>query len=73
MGAGDTGGVRPGGEKTGDAFTRRERGSEEMWIKEQERAKLRELQDKLHQQRKHIDELSKNIDEIFKNSGGEHN
>jgi triosephosphate isomerase len=31
---------------TSDAFTRRERGSEEMWIKEQERAKYVEYASK---------------------------
>ena len=73
MSAGDTGSgfSRPGGERSGDAYTKRERAQEEMWIREEERQKLVQLKEKLAAQRKHIDELSKHIDELTREQGGE--
>ncbi|KAJ9646450.1 ATPase inhibitor [Coniosporium tulheliwenetii] len=56
-----------------DAFTRRERSAEEMYIRQEERNKLLQLKEKLKAQRKHIDELDKHIDDLTKNQGGEHN
>ncbi|EON67190.1 hypothetical protein W97_06443 [Coniosporium apollinis CBS 100218] len=73
MAAGDTGAARSGGERAADAFTRRERSAEEMYIRQEERNKLLQLKEKLKQQRKHIDELDKHIDDLTKNQGGEHN
>jgi len=73
MGAGDTGGIRSGGERAGDAYTRREQGNEAQYIREEERRKLLELKQKLAAQRKHVDELAKTIDEMTKEHGGEHN
>jgi len=75
MAAGDTGSgaSRSGGEAAGDAFTKREKASEELWIRKEEKAKLLQLKEKLEKQKEHIEELSKNIDEMVKNSGGEQN
>ncbi|CAI6339712.1 unnamed protein product [Periconia digitata] len=39
MAAGDTGAVRPGGVRSGDAFTKREQASEELYIREEEKIK----------------------------------
>ncbi|KAJ4292512.1 ATPase inhibitor [Kalmusia sp. IMI 367209] len=73
MSAGDTGsGVsRPTGTRGGDAFTKREAAAEEMYIKQEERAKLLAIKAKLQQQQKHIEELTKHIDEVTKQEGGQ--
>jgi len=71
--AGEVGGTRPGGERDADAFSKRSKAGEDFWIKEEEKAKLLALKDKLAEQKKHIDDLSKNIEEMIKNSGGEQN
>ncbi|KAF2246741.1 hypothetical protein BU26DRAFT_460713 [Trematosphaeria pertusa] len=73
MSAGDTGsGVsRAEGMRAGDAWTKRETAAEEMYIKQEERAKLLAIKAKLQQQQKHIDELTKHIDEVTKESGGQ--
>ncbi|KAF2273419.1 uncharacterized protein EI97DRAFT_436074 [Westerdykella ornata] len=74
MGGGDTGSgfSRAGGERAGDAFTKREHAAEEMYIKQEERMKLLAIKEKLQQQRKHIEELEKHIDEVTaERSGGE--
>jgi len=75
MSAGDTGSgaSRAGGERSGDAFTRRETAAEELYIREQEKLKLHELKAKLGQQRKHLDELENYINDLTKNQGGEQN
>ncbi|KAF2017582.1 hypothetical protein BU24DRAFT_420616 [Aaosphaeria arxii CBS 175.79] len=76
MTGGDTGSgaSRAGGIRSGDAFTKREAANEEMYIRQEERAKLLAIKEKLKQQRQHIDELEKHIDDVTKErSGGEHN
>ncbi|ORY14180.1 mitochondrial ATPase inhibitor, IATP-domain-containing protein [Clohesyomyces aquaticus] len=62
---------RPGGVRSGDAFTKRETASEEMYIREEEKAKLNAIKEKLKQQKKHIEELEKHIDDVVKGAGGE--
>jgi len=73
MAEGDTGSgsSRIGGSKAGDAFTRREKASEEKWIKDEEKRKLLELKDKLAEQKQHIEKIQNDIDEMMKSSGGE--
>jgi hypothetical protein len=44
-----------------DAFTRREAASEELWIRNEEKAKLMQLKEKLQKQKEHIDKLSKDM------------
>jgi len=68
-----SGASRSGGERAGDAFTKREAASEEFYIKEEEKRKLGELKEKLAGQRKHLDELERNIDDMMKSGGGEKN
>jgi len=75
--AGETGSgaSRTGGERAGDAFTKREKAQEELWIKEEETKKLLELRAKLKAQAKHIDELDKSIGELInqgQHSGEKH-
>ncbi|KAF2006611.1 hypothetical protein P154DRAFT_422010 [Amniculicola lignicola CBS 123094] len=71
--AGETGSgsSRAGGEKAGDAFTRRETAAEELYIRAEERQKLLAIKEKLKQQKQHIDELEKHIDEVTKEGGGQ--
>ncbi|KAF2742883.1 hypothetical protein M011DRAFT_452478 [Sporormia fimetaria CBS 119925] len=65
---------RPGGQRSGDAFTKREQAAEELYIRQEEKAKLLAIKEKLQQQRKHIDELEKHIDDVTKErSGGDQN
>ncbi|KAK5013931.1 ATPase inhibitor [Cryomyces antarcticus] len=71
--AGETGAPRSGGAAQADAFTKREKGAEDLFIRQEERTKLLALREKLKQQRKHLDELDKHIDDLTKEQGGEHN
>jgi len=73
MAGGDTGSgsSRPGGSKSGDAWTKREHAAEELYIKREETDKLRALKQKLNEQRKHIDDLEKHIDDVVKGEGGQ--
>ncbi|KAF2668489.1 hypothetical protein BT63DRAFT_479897 [Microthyrium microscopicum] len=73
MAAGDTGAGagRPTGAAGGDAFTKREKGQEDMWVKNEERQKLMALKEKLGAQKKHITELEKEIDNMV-NKGDHH-
>ncbi|PVH97660.1 hypothetical protein DM02DRAFT_616381 [Periconia macrospinosa] len=73
MSAGDTGSgaSRPGGIRTGDAFTKREAAAEELYIKQEEKARLLAIRQKLQQQQEHIQELTKHIDEITSQEGGQ--
>lgn len=75
MAGGDTGSgfSRASGERAGDAFTRREAASEELYIKREERAKLLAIREKLAEQKKHIEELDRHIQDLTKDHGGEHN
>ncbi|KAF2813138.1 uncharacterized protein BDZ99DRAFT_411634, partial [Mytilinidion resinicola] len=61
--AGETGSgaSRPGGERAGDAFTKRERSAEEYYIHEEEKAKLLAIREKLRAQKQHIEELDKHM------------
>ncbi|CUS12098.1 unnamed protein product [Tuber aestivum] len=56
-GATGSGITRPGGEAAGDAFTKREKANEDLYVRAQEKAKLLQLKEKLANQRKHLDEL----------------
>ncbi|KAF2268336.1 hypothetical protein CC78DRAFT_613527 [Lojkania enalia] len=73
MAGGDTGSgfSRPTGERGGDSFTKREHAAEEMYIRQEEMAKLKAIKEKLKQQKQHIEELEKHIDEVTKESGGQ--
>ncbi|KAL1611969.1 ATPase inhibitor [Paraconiothyrium brasiliense] len=73
MSAGDTGSgsSRSGGIRSGDAFTKRETAAEEMYIRQEERARLLAIRQKLQQQQKHIEELTKHIDEVTSQEGGQ--
>ncbi|KAF4302586.1 ATPase inhibitor [Botryosphaeria dothidea] len=73
MAAGDTGSVRPGGEKAADTFSKREAAQEEFYIRQEEKRKLLALKEKLKKQREHLDELDRHIDDLTKNQGGELN
>ncbi|KAL1624633.1 ATPase inhibitor [Neofusicoccum ribis] len=73
MAAGDTGSTRSGGEKAGDAFTKREAAQEELYIRQEEKRKLLALKEKLKKQREHLDELDKHIDDLTREQGGEQN
>lgn len=66
MGAGDTGAVRSGGVAQGDAFNKREKAQEDLGIRQREQEKLKELKEKLKQQRSDLDKLETSIDEITK-------
>ena len=63
---GDTGAPRSGGAASSDSFTKREAANEDMYVKQQEKAKLEQLKKKiadseaqLAQDRKDVEELSK--------------
>ena len=72
MAAGDTGAPpKTGGQ--GDAFQKRERAQEEMFIRKAEREKLLALRDKIKAQQEHLQHLQDHIDEITKDQGGEQN
>ncbi|KAF2677575.1 hypothetical protein K458DRAFT_238604, partial [Lentithecium fluviatile CBS 122367] len=73
MSAGDTGSgfSRPGGSRSGDAFTKRETAAEEMYIKQEEKAKLLAIKAKLHQQQQHVNELIKHIEDVTKEGSGQ--
>ncbi|KKY19818.1 putative mitochondrial atpase iatp family protein [Diplodia seriata] len=73
MAAGDTGGIRSGGEKAADTWNKREAANEELYIRQEEKRKLMALKDKLKKQREHIDELERHIDDLTKTQGGEQN
>ncbi|KIW08610.1 uncharacterized protein PV09_00569 [Verruconis gallopava] len=67
MAEGDTGAPRA----TGDAFTKREKAAEEMYIRQEEQAKLKALREKIKNAQKHMDELDSYIQETMKGQGGE--
>ncbi|KZF22102.1 hypothetical protein L228DRAFT_261322 [Xylona heveae TC161] len=72
-GATGSGASRPGGEHSGDAFSRREKANEDYYVRQKEKEKLLGLKEKLAAQRKHLDELDRHIDELTREQGGEHN
>ncbi|SLM36814.1 atpase mitochondrial [Lasallia pustulata] len=63
---GATGAPRSGGTAQGDSFTKREKANEDYYVKQQEKAKLLALKEKISQQRKQLEELDKNIEELTK-------
>ncbi|KAF1914290.1 mitochondrial ATPase inhibitor, IATP-domain-containing protein [Ampelomyces quisqualis] len=65
-GATGSGSSRATGSAGGDAFTKRESAAEELYIRQEEKAKLLAIQEKLKQQRQHIDDLDKHIQEVIK-------
>ncbi|KAI5781799.1 mitochondrial ATPase inhibitor, IATP-domain-containing protein [Geopyxis carbonaria] len=60
-GAAGSGFSRPGGQHSGDSFTKREKAAEDLYVRQMEKQKLKELKIKLQQQRKHLDDLDKHI------------
>ncbi|KAF8538395.1 mitochondrial ATPase inhibitor, IATP-domain-containing protein [Trichophaea hybrida] len=72
-GATGSGYSRPGGQAAGDSFTKREKAAEDLYIRQQEQLKLKELKAKLQAQRKHLDDLDAHVDEMTKEQGGEKN
>ncbi|KAF1851469.1 uncharacterized protein K460DRAFT_35244 [Cucurbitaria berberidis CBS 394.84] len=68
MTAGATGSAssRPTGSAGGDAFTKRESAAEELYIRQEEKAKLFAIKQKLQRQREHLEELDKHIDDVIK-------
>jgi ATPase inhibitor, mitochondrial len=66
--SGDTGAgyARPMGERGGDAWTKREHASEEMWIRREEKARLEVLKEKLADRKAHLKEVGQLIDEVAK-------
>jgi len=67
-GATGSGSSRPTGIAGGDAFTKREAAAEDLYIRQEERAKLLAIKEKLKQQRQHIDDLDKHIDDVIRDS-----
>ncbi|CBX97858.1 similar to ATPase inhibitor [Plenodomus lingam JN3] len=74
-GATGSGTSRPTGSAGGDAFTKREAAAEELYIRQEEKAKLRAIKEKLKQQKQHIEDLDKHIDDVINEgrSQGEQN
>ncbi|MCJ1224737.1 hypothetical protein MMC12_001382 [Toensbergia leucococca] len=66
---GATGGIRSGGAAQGDAFSKREKAGEDMYVREQEMQKLRTLKKNIEDQKKHLEELDKNVDAQLGKSG----
>ena len=66
MAGGDTGASRAGGAAQGDAFTKREEASENLYIRQQEAAKLKELKAKLAKQQQDLEKSQKDIEELEK-------
>ncbi|KAK0632845.1 mitochondrial ATPase inhibitor, IATP-domain-containing protein [Immersiella caudata] len=72
MAAGDTGSPpKTGG--LGDAFQKRERAQEEMFIRKAEKEKLLQLKEKIKAQQEHLQQLSDHIEDMTKEQGGEQN
>ncbi|KAF2100868.1 hypothetical protein NA57DRAFT_54941 [Rhizodiscina lignyota] len=73
MAAGDTGSgsSRPMGDRSGDAFTKREKGAEDYYVKQHEKEKLLAVRAKIAEAQKHLKDLEKHVDEISKEQGGE--
>ncbi|KAG9200178.1 hypothetical protein G6514_007532 [Epicoccum nigrum] len=61
-----SGASRPTGSLGGDAFTKREAAAEELYIRQEEKAKLLAIKEKLKQQRQHIEDLDKHIDDVIR-------
>lgn len=65
MAEGDTGGVRPGGQSQGDAFSKREAANEDYYVRQKEMEKLAALKKKIDEHKKHLEELEKNVTETM--------
>ncbi|KAK9237748.1 mitochondrial ATPase inhibitor, IATP-domain-containing protein [Lipomyces kononenkoae] len=63
---GATGAPRPGGEKQGDTFTKREKAQEDLYVRQLEAQKLKALRDALKKQREHLDDIEAHLDELEK-------
>ncbi|KAK3712556.1 ATPase inhibitor [Vermiconidia calcicola] len=50
MAAGDTGSLRPGGERAGDSWSRREKAAEDLYIREREKQIMQMLRQKIADQ-----------------------
>lgn len=70
MAAGDTGAPKSGGAQSSDAFSRREKASEDMAIKAREREKLLDLRKKISEQHEHLNRLEKHLDDLANERGG---
>lgn len=66
MAGGDTGAPRSGGSAQGDSFTRREEASENLYIRQQEKAKLDALKKKLSETEKELEQHKKEIADLEK-------
>lgn len=66
MAGGDAGAPRSGGAASGDAFTKREEASENMYIKNQEREKLEALKKKVQQGESQLAKDKAELDKIQK-------
>lgn len=71
LAVGDTGSgfSRPQGERAGDAWTRREQASEEMWIRNEERNRLLALKERMARREEHMDELERHLDDAMAAEG----
>ncbi|KAK9487452.1 mitochondrial ATPase inhibitor, IATP-domain-containing protein [Lipomyces starkeyi] len=63
---GATGAPRPGGEKSADSFTKREKAQEDLYVRQVEAQKLKALRDALKKQREHLDDIEAHLDELEK-------
>ncbi|KAF2839289.1 hypothetical protein M501DRAFT_1016371 [Patellaria atrata CBS 101060] len=72
-GATGSGSSRPGGMRSGDAFSKREHASEELYIRAEEKQKLRALQERLKQSEQHMREMREHLEEQERKAGGEQN
>ncbi|KAL9121483.1 MAG: hypothetical protein Q9187_001961 [Circinaria calcarea] len=56
-----------------DSFSKREKASEDLFVRQKEREKLLAVKAKIAEQQKHLKELDKHISELTKEQGGEQN
>ncbi|CAO2657961.1 Nn.00g072210.m01.CDS01 [Neocucurbitaria sp. VM-36] len=73
MTAGATGSAasRATGSQGGDSWTKRETAAEELYIRQEEKAKLLALKEKVKAQRAHLDDLEKHIDDVVNEHSGQ--
>ncbi|TKX21523.1 mitochondrial ATPase inhibitor-like protein [Elsinoe australis] len=64
--AGETGSTRSGGAAQGDAFQKREEASENLYIKQQEQEKLKQLKAKIAQSKEQLAKDEKDLSEMEK-------
>ncbi|KAK7205678.1 mitochondrial ATPase inhibitor, IATP family protein [Myxozyma melibiosi] len=63
---GATGSVRPGGEKSGDSFQKREAAQENLYVRQVEAEKLKALREALKKQREHLDTIENHLNDLEK-------